>query len=121
MDSFCICFCLIICLPCRLEGAEVDDTVGGQVFVDASDSSVSVIDGDERLRLCDGCKASAAFEAAFRFGRVGGSVIAIDVSGRVIGVLVDKVFHNFSSWYFGPSVSVIFLVCLPLCFHSKFS
>ena len=63
----------------------MDDTVGGQVCVDASDSSDSVIDGDECLRLCDGCKASVAFEAAFRFGRVGGSAFTIDVCGRVIG------------------------------------
>ena len=85
MDLFCICCCLISCLRFCLEGAEVDDTVGGQVCVDASDSSDSVIDGDERLRLCDACKASLAFEAAFRFGSVGGSAISIDVCGRVNG------------------------------------
>ena len=85
MDLFCICCCLIIWLRFRLEGAEVDDTVGGQVCVDASDSSDSVIGGDTRLRLCDGCKASVAVEAAFCFGRVGGSAITIDVCGRVIG------------------------------------
>ena len=84
MDFFCICCCLIICLRFCLVGAEVDDTVGGQVCVDASDSSDCLMDGDERLRLCDCCKASVAFVAAFGFGFVGGSAITIDVCGRTI-------------------------------------
>ena len=63
----------------------VNDTVGGQISVDASDSSDSVTDGDERLRFCEGCKASVAFVIAFHFGRVGGSANTIDVCGRTIG------------------------------------
>ena len=85
MASFSICCCLVICLCFCLEGTEEDDTVGGQICVDASDSSDSVIDGDECLRLCGGCKASVAFEAAFCFVRVVGSTITITVCGRVIG------------------------------------
>ena len=63
----------------------MDDTVGRQVCVDASDSSDYVKDGDERLYLRDVCKTSLAFEAAFRFGRVDGSAITLDVCCRVIG------------------------------------
>ena len=59
--------------------------MGWQVCLDAIDSSNSVIDGDERLHFCVGCKASMAFVAAFRFSRVGGSAITIDVFGKSNG------------------------------------
>ena len=68
-----------------LESAEVNDTVGGQVCVDADDSSDSVTDGEEYLPFYEGCKASVTFVAAFRFGRVGGFAITIDVCGNTIG------------------------------------
>ena len=68
-----------------LEGAEVDDKLGGQVCVEAIDSSDSVVDVDKLFRLFRGCRASVAFVAAFRFGRVDGSAITIDVCGRAIG------------------------------------
>ena len=53
----------IICRCCHLEGACVQDRVGGHARVESSDSSDSIIGGDVRCRLLLFCvdKFSAAF------------------------------------------------------------